>query len=197
MGKPNRTKQLDWSAIQQFYDSGKTTAETAVQFGISNMTLTRAKEFKARSTSEAMSVSQKLNPRSLTQEHKDHLRDVMLERRANGYNWSFAHSKSNREAKSYPEEFFSTVIANEFDDKAYLFNMPFHRFSLDFAWPEKKKVIEIDGEQHYTDKAQFTRDRQKDLLLQQEGWTLLRIRWREFYREPKPAILQANIFIGK
>jgi len=43
------------------------------------------------------------------------------------------------------------VIKNEFENKNYERELPFHRFSLDFAWTELKRCIEIDGKQHYED----------------------------------------------
>ena len=51
---------------------------------------------------------------------------------------------------SWPEKWFMQVIENEFSDKNYVRERPFHRFSLDFAWEHKKKCIEIDGGQHRT-----------------------------------------------
>ena len=41
------------------------------------------------------------------------------------------------------------VIKNEFEDQNYVREYPFKIYSLDFAWPEKKQCIEIDGEQLY------------------------------------------------
>lgn len=50
---------------------------------------------------------------------------------------------------SWPEQWFMQVVENEFTDKQYAREFPFHRFSLDFVWLHKKRCIEIDGEQHY------------------------------------------------
>ena len=47
---------------------------------------------------------------------------------------------------SYPEKWFMEVIANEFNDKNYVREHPFHKYSLDFAWLDKKKCIELDGD---------------------------------------------------
>ena len=53
---------------------------------------------------------------------------------------------------------------NEFDDKDYEREYPFIRFALDFAWVHKKKVIEIDGEQHERFEEYKLRDKEKDRL---------------------------------
>jgi len=96
---------------------------------------------------------------------------------------------------SYPEKWFMTVIDNEFDDKNYVREFPFYKFSLDFVWKDKKKVIEIDGEQHYRDEKQILRDKQKNEFLKNDGWKLLRLDWRWVFHNSKEAIKQAKEFI--
>lgn len=198
MGQPNRTKNLCWIEIQQYYDEGNTLAETAKYFNISGMTLTRAGKigkFIARSYSESAKISIKKYPRKFTIDSRKKLRLAMLLRRKNGYNWTLSHSTNNRTKKSYPEKFWTLVIDNEFDDKDYQFNLPFKRFSLDFAWVHKKKVIEIDGEQHYTQETQKLRDIEKDKLLKENGWELLRLRWKDVFKNSKYWINIANTFV--
>ena len=87
------------------------------------------------------------------------------------------------------------VIANEFTDKNYVRERPFHRFSLDFAWEHKKKCIEIDGEQHEVFQEQIERDLRKNELLKEDGWQLLRLKWKDIFREPKKYIQIAKEFI--
>jgi very-short-patch-repair endonuclease len=96
---------------------------------------------------------------------------------------------------SYPEQWFMNVIENEFTNKEYIREFPFHKYSLDFAWVKFKKCIEIDGEQHYRDKAQMIRDKAKDKLLKEEGWKALRLDWRWVYNNTKDAIKLAKEFI--
>lgn len=47
-------------------------------------------------------------------------------------------------------------------------------FVIDFALPEKRIAIEVDGPTHLTKKAK-KHDRFKDYQLRREGWTVLRI----------------------
>ena len=86
---------------------------------------------------------------------------------------------------SYPEKWFMEVIENEFDNKNYIREYPFFKYSLDFAWPELKICIEIDGEQHQRFDDYKERDKQKDLLLKQNGWKELRINWKDCFFNPK------------
>lgn len=45
---------------------------------------------------------------------------------------------------------------------------------LDIAFPGPKLDIELDGWRYHGDRASFSRDRRRDVLLQQAGWTPLR-----------------------
>lgn len=92
---------------------------------------------------------------------------------------------------SYPEEWFIGFLKNEFgytENVEYKTEFSFHKFFLDFAWPEKKLCIEIDGNLHRLE-AQKIRDREKDSLLHIEGWKLLRFKWSYIIKN-KNAILQ-------
>ena len=61
--------------------------------------------------------------------------------------WNIGKSRWNNKS-SYPELFFSKVIKNHFSNQKYTREYPLSRYSLDFAWVDLKKCIEIDGEQH-------------------------------------------------
>lgn len=100
---------------------------------------------------------------------------------------------------SYPEQWFMKVLKNEFGlekDKDYIMELPFHRFSLDFAWPDKKFCIEIDGEQHERFQEQKNMDIEKDKLLKEEGWKELRKSWKEIFNNPKAFIEEVKICLG-
>ena len=43
------------------------------------------------------------------------------------------------------------------------------------ACRKARVVIEIDGRQHLNDPEAYRRDRQKDLLLQENGWLVMRL----------------------
>lgn len=88
------------------------------------------------------------------------------------------------------------VIENEFEDKDYVREFPFGRYSLDFAWPHKKVAIEIDGDQHQRFQVYIDRDLRKDSKLRDEGWKVLRISWKEMCRNTKAVIEEAKSFTG-
>lgn len=62
----------------------------------------------------------------------------------------------------------------------------FFGFFLDVA--VGNKCVEIDGEQHYDISRfpeQLERDKRKEMLLEENSWQLLRVRWSEIKKEPE------------
>lgn len=134
------------------------------------------------------------NGKNLTETTKNKISEAMKQAHSENRAHNIGMSRWNNEP-SYPEKWFMTVIENEFDDKDYIREYPFGRFSLDFAWISKKKCIEIDGEQHQRFQDYKERDERKDALLKENGWEVLRLVWKEVYNNPKEAIKKAKTFI--
>lgn len=107
---------------------------------------------------------------------------------------NIGQSRWNNEP-SYPEKFFMNVIKNEFEDQNYVREYPFKIYSLDFAWPEKKQCIEIDGEQHYRFQEYIERDIRKNKVLTENNWEFLRIPWKDMFSNTKDWIHVAKTFI--
>jgi len=87
------------------------------------------------------------------------------------------------------------IIKNEFLDKNYKTEYPIGIYSLDFAWVDLKKAIEIDGDQHKRFYEYKERDNKKDALCIKHVWKILRIRWRDLYNNTKEKINEAKKFI--
>lgn len=138
-------------------------------------------------------VSEKLkgeNNSSHRPEVRAKISESMKKAHAEGRAHNIGNCRWNNEP-SYPEQWFMKVLKNEFGlekDKDYKTEFPFYRFSLDFAWPEKKICIEIDGEQHEKFQEQKQRDIEKDKLLKEEGWIELRKLWKDIFSSPKAFI---------
>jgi very-short-patch-repair endonuclease len=75
--------------------------------------------------------------------------------------------------------------------------MPFYRYALDFAWPEKRLCIEIDGKQHLYDEKQIARDIEKDRLLKEDGWKELRLKWGYVVAKKEEAIKLITDFLNE
>lgn len=82
--------------------------------------------------------------------------------------------------ESYPEKYFTQVFANEGLVVEKEFRVAL--YSLDFAIPDRKIDIEIDGQQHYTDPVVMASDKRRTEYLAAEGWTIIRIDWGKYNR---------------
>lgn len=115
--------------------------------------------------------------------------------------------KAHREGRAYvlgtyerlgnpsrPEQWMIDVIANEFEDKNYQREYRIFNYSLDFAWPHKKKYIEMDGEQHFRFENRLY-DLERDKKICAEGWEVLRMPWDKVCQNPKLWIQKAKDFI--
>lgn len=132
--------------------------------------------------------------KNLSEETKKKISNSMKKAHAEGRAHNIGQCRWNNKP-SYPEQFFMEVIKNEFQDKDYQKEYPFFKYSIDFAWVNKKLAIEIDGQQHQRDEKQKTRDLQKDKLLKENGWKLLRIKWKDMYNDSKFWINKSKLFI--
>ena len=104
-----------------------------------------------------------------------------------GRAWNIGNNRRNNK-KSWPEEFFSTFLENNSIDYVYEYSLG--KFSIDFAIPNRKIAIEIDGKQHFEDKKQVLRDKEKNLLLEKNGWNLLRISWIKMFNDTKNVLIE-------
>lgn len=127
-------------------------------------------------------------------EVKAKISNSMKKAHMEGRAWNIGKSRWNSQP-SYPELFFMQVIQNEFINKNYVTEYPIGRYSLDFAWVVEKKCIEIDGDQHDRFSEYKLRDIKKDELLTSMGWKILRIKWKEMYKDTKKYIEICKNFI--
>ena len=118
----------------------------------------------------------------------------MKKAHSEGRAWNIGYNR-HRGKQSYAEEFFEKAINREFLDKNYVCELQFFRYRFDFAWPDKMKVIEIDGKQHYRNKAIAAKDKVRDKLSKEHGWDVLRIKFSQMHKNPQKYITIAKAFI--
>ena len=131
----------------------------------------------------------------MSDEFCQHRSELMKERHKNGTASTLSQLR-RKENPSYPEQWLIKVIENENIDSNYVREQPFHTFSLDFYWPDKKKVIEMDGRLHKISEYQKDCDKRKDELLLEEGYSEMRIDWEYCFKHPKEVIKQIKDFIN-
>lgn len=99
---------------------------------------------------------------------------------------------------SYPEQYFSKLFKNESFNFIYHYHIGM--YELDFADIDKQVDIEIDGEQHYTDKRIVDSDIRRTEYLENLGWKIYRIRWSDFkklsYEDRQLQIEKLKIFLN-
>jgi very-short-patch-repair endonuclease len=129
-----------------------------------------------------------------TEEMKSHLSEKRKEYLRQHENDFGAFTKRWNRKPSYPEVWFMKVIENENFDKNFISEMRFGKYVLDFAWPDKKCCIEVDGSQHqWPDR--ILSDEKKDEFIRDKGWEILRIKWKDCFNDPKLWIEKAKQFI--
>jgi len=67
---------------------------------------------------------------------------------------------------------------------------------VDFAYPEHRVLIELDGHSYHSDIETFQRDREKQNRTQELGWRMLRFTWHDVVREPDRTAATVAHWIG-
>jgi very-short-patch-repair endonuclease len=61
-------------------------------------------------------------------------------------------------------------------------------YEVDFLWPKQRVIVEVDGYRFHSHRSAFERDHRKDLALQEAGYLVIRITWRQLEDEPLAVI---------
>lgn len=80
--------------------------------------------------------------------------------------------------ETYPETYFKECLRGFI----YQYRIPETLYEGDFVNPESKVIIEIDGEQHYVDSKIVLHDIKRTNRLEELGWKIIRVSWRDFNR---------------
>jgi very-short-patch-repair endonuclease len=57
-------------------------------------------------------------------------------------------------------------------------------FMADFAWPDRRLIVETDGLRFHGTRSAIERDHRRDQLLIAAGWRVIRCTWRQVVHEP-------------
>ena len=57
-------------------------------------------------------------------------------------------------------------------------------YPADFAWPERRLIVEVDGFRFHSHRRAFERDRKRDQAHVLAGYRVIRITWRQLDEEP-------------
>lgn len=74
---------------------------------------------------------------------------------------------------------------------------PIGPYRVDFAIPDKKIVIELDGHEYHKTKEQRTNDAKRERDLQLLGWNVIRFTGSEIYQDVAKCVAQVVEFIDR
>lgn len=116
---------------------------------------------------------------------------------ASGKHPGWKHINESQDRLSYPESFIKKVLIenNIFFNYTVVPHLSAGKYFLDFAILELKLDIEVDGCQHYRDIDAIEHDKTRDAFLRENGWTVYRINWKEFYNNTKTEISELLNYI--
>lgn len=185
-------EQYNWQEIQTYYNQDHTWDDIQKKFGLSIDNILRAKQnglFISRNHRDANLLAHKLNPDSFkhSEETKQKIsvsRKIYLKEHPDKVPYLLNHySKGD----SFAEKFFEKYLVG------YVKKHRFETYQLDFANLERKIDLEVDGDQHFTDKRIVEHDKKRNAFLIELGWTVIRIRWSYFQEkttEEKAILIQ-------
>lgn len=78
-----------------------------------------------------------------------------------------------------------------------MFQHPVGRYEIDFAYPELRIAIEVDGYGPHSSRAAFQSDRVRQNDLVGLGWMVLRFTWADVVRRPERVARQIAQAIGR
>ncbi len=147
--------------------------------------LNQAKTFKLRL--ENGEITPSCAGKKLSPEHKDKIskgRIKYLEENPDKVPYLINHSSK----QSWPEKFFQKLLEDN-EIAGWIYNYQCGIYSYDFAFPELKIDIEIDGATHQSEKVKAI-DKRRDEYSKERGWKVLRIDAKELYQEDKEHIVK-------
>lgn len=71
------------------------------------------------------------------------------------------------------------------------------RYRLDFAWPEAKVAVEVDGREFHTGSDAFESDRERLRHLTAAGWKVLPVTWSVLTRTPASFLSELHSLLGQ
>ena len=68
---------------------------------------------------------------------------------------------------------------------------------VDFAWPEARLIVEVDGFAFHADRASYRRDRERDNELERLGWRVLRFTWEDVNGRPEYVVALVDAMLSR
>jgi very-short-patch-repair endonuclease len=75
-------------------------------------------------------------------------------------------------------------------------NVRIGRHEVDFLWRDRGLVVEVDGFRYHSSRDAFERDRLRDAELGAQGFTVMRITWRQIVGSPEAVVARIAMALG-
>lgn len=169
-------KRYDWKLLQAEYDSGMSQKDLTTKYGMCVAALYKAKhrgEIKFRTSSEAQKLHQAIHKRPPpSEETRKKISESQIKYYAANPD-KIPYRLHHSSKQSYPELAFEKAL-KENNVSGWETEYAFGMYSFDFAWPECRLDVEIDGDTHRHDKVKKI-DARRDVLAVEHGWEVVRI----------------------
>ena len=166
--------KYNWEEIQKKYDSGLSTRDLVSEFNITMGIISDAIKkgfFKRRSIKEARKTAAINKPQKHTEEAKRKIsarRTAYLKLHPEKVPYRLNHSSK----RSIPELIFEKAL-KEYGLTNFEPEKPMSIYQFDFAFPEERIDVEIDGKLHLTDSVKSI-DERRDKWTESIGWRVIR-----------------------
>lgn len=166
--------KYNWEVIQKKYDSGFSTRDLVSEFNITMGNISDAVKkgfFKRRSLKEARKTATINKPQKHTEEAKRKIsarRTAYLKLHPEKVPYRLNHSSK----RSIPELIFEKAL-KEYGLTNFEPEKPMSIYQFDFAFPEERIDVEIDGKLHLTDNVKSI-DERRDKWTESIGWRVIR-----------------------
>lgn len=171
-----KNRKYDWNEIQKFYDEGHTWREITEKFGIKGASLGKAyKRGDFISTRNPSDAAKLKFEKGFKRKHSEETKKKISESRTKyllEHPEKVPYRLNHSSKKSWPEEVFENALKS-FGIVGWVSEYQNSIYQYDFAFPELKIDIEVDGGTHKTEKVQKI-DKKRDEFSLTNGWKIVR-----------------------
>lgn len=87
--------------------------------------------------------------------------------------------------RSLMQDLFQTAVIDTLGLPQPLTDTIVEGFEVDVAWPAQRVVVELDGWEAHGGRHAFAADRERDAILAEHGWLVVRITWDRLRDDPR------------
>lgn len=186
----NYNKKHDWVLIQKDYNDGLSQRDICQKYNLHMATLYKAAkrgDIFFRSKKEAASIAKIRKPHRHSDETKlkiSEIRRKYLQANPDKVPYRLNHSSK----RSYPELCFEKALQDA-NISGWFSEYSFGIYSFDFAFPEQRIDVEIDGSTHTLPNVKSI-DNKRDALAYEHGWKVIRFSAKQIKNDVKGCVNQ-------